>query len=449
MTARRLGIVLAIVLVLGAADPAAGEQTGGGPMVEGPPGSSGGLFGGHRPVPPGSAAQQLAITFDTVSGYDANDTEALNPGADFVSAPSGYVTNTNLSLRYRNGSAQRYVLGAGNAYVNHHSEASRVVGGDAAVQFASVGRKTGISASVSMAYEPTFLFNSFGPVSGQTDVEFPAGVSPTQGVTDQQWVAFQGGTGVNHNWTGRQRSSVQYATSFREPTTGEGYDSRSIVASLQHVWNFHSALGLEAGYSFSRNQQAGADGNEPPVRTESGTAGLRFQRRLSPVRTYGVSFGGGSMRSVVRPTASSEELTFISPKVFGSARLDVSRLWQLSLDADRNVHTLEGLTPEPFVTNTVALSVDGGVGRRLRVQVVGARSVGAALISETGAFEAISGSVNSRLGLSSWCALSASYSYYDYVLEELPTLLTSVPTRYSNHSVRIGMTLWVPLFGSF
>jgi hypothetical protein len=54
-----------------------------------------------------------------------------------------------------------------------------------------------------------------------------------------------------------------------------------------------------------------------------------------------------------------------------------------------------------------------------------------------------------RYALANWSAFFVSYGFYHHRIEDPSAVVSGFPSRYDRHSVRVGMTFWVPMYGAF
>jgi hypothetical protein len=54
-----------------------------------------------------------------------------------------------------------------------------------------------------------------------------------------------------------------------------------------------------------------------------------------------------------------------------------------------------------------------------------------------------------RFALSNWSAIFGSYAFYHHRIEDPSLLATGLPPEYDRHSARIGVSIWLPLYGAF
>jgi hypothetical protein len=64
-----------------------------------------------------------------------------------------------------------------------------------------------------------------------------------------------------------------------------------------------------------------------------------------------------------------------------------------------------------------------------------------------GNFDSYTASYQLRWALARCCATVASYSYYSYRLEGV-TLPSGLPQRSGTSGFRVGMSIWLPLYGA-
>jgi hypothetical protein len=183
-------------------------------MIEGPPGSTGGLFGGHHPPDPNRTSQELVLTVDLGGGRDRTvDPEGRPlPAGEFGAQPGGYLGTAAAEIRYRRGRARRFVEGTGHAFTNRfETGVPQLTGGNATLSASTgLGRRSGLAFGLAAAYEPTLLFNAFGPEAGPVGAAAAPVQDATLGITEQQWRAGRASTSLFRNWTTHQRMDLQF-----------------------------------------------------------------------------------------------------------------------------------------------------------------------------------------------------------------------------------------------
>ena len=62
----------------------------------------------------------------------------------------------------------------------------------------------------------------------------------------------------------------------------------------------------------------------------------------------------------------------------------------------------------------------------------------------------VGGDVSVRYGVRNWLGTFATYSYYHHTLQNaFQAAVSGLPPLYDRHTVRGGITLWLPLYGAF
>jgi hypothetical protein len=69
--------------------------------------------------------------------------------------------------------------------------------------------------------------------------------------------------------------------------------------------------------------------------------------------------------------------------------------------------------------------------------------------NSSGTYENYAGSVQLRYALSRVCATSVYYDYYIYDFQNVPDLPTNFLANFDRHAIRVGITLWLPLYGRY
>lgn len=431
------------VLVTAIAPPALAQA------IAPPAGPTSGLFASRRTADPTSGAPELTFTLDFGGGYDQNLEDGAAPTQVFSSQQSGYIGTGTGTLRYRKGTVRRFIASTGTGYLSHASEGvNRLAGGSATVNgAAAVGRRSSISAGAGLTYEPSYLFNAFGPLA--EDVGAVPGASPLQGITEQRWLSTQAMASAYRSLTSRQRVDALYTYGHRAPLSGPGFESRAQAASIRHSWNPKPSAGMQVSYRFDNTTQSDDFGRAVTLPTHSAGVALSLRRSFSAVRRFSVTVGGGAARTQQDLTAGRE--AFVLPTVYGSTRFDISRDWSVTGDLRRDISVLEGLSVETFATTAFAVRADGILAQRYQVALSGSYASGAAPSGETGegSYRTFAATAQVQYALSRCCAVFSSYSFYDHDLQDVVIVEPGIPDRYSLNSIRFGFNFWMPLFGRF
>ena len=106
-------------------------------------------------------------------------------------------------------------------------------------------------------------------------------------------------------------------------------------------------------------------------------------------------------------------------------------------------------TVEPFSSNAAVLSLNGVVARRMTLGASTSYSRGTSRVSDTGGFTMVAADLQLRYGLSPRLGLLFRYNYADHRLSDVSVVSSTFPNRFASNSFRVGITTWLPMFGSF
>ena len=436
-------VLLSIALLLGTGSLCAAQA------VAGPPGSVVGVFGGRQGVDPSRVSQQLALNFDVSSGYDG-DRDGQTP-QQLVGAPAGGFANTaSLGLRYRRGRGNSFVESTARGLVNQQNVAAQaLIGGEAAIQTSFiVARKLNFTGAVVGNVDSTSLVGALAPETniGLESPNVPVLGRP-QGIDNQRSLTAAAIGGLRATWTTRQATTTDFRQQNRRPLDTVGLESSTRSGMLRHDWRTSPNIAVGAVYRLEANQQdqGRAAG---PLRIQSTEGSLQVDRRFSPIRTLSVSMTGGASHASRQGFGESPAAGYWMSVGSISASMGLTRVWRFSSDLARHVSLLDGVSPQPFATSTASVRLDALTSRRINLSLSGGFSRGSGL-DGFGAYESSSATSQLQYGLSQCCGLFTTYSYYRHQLRDLSSLPPGLPPNYDRHAVRVGLSLWLPLYGSF
>jgi hypothetical protein len=155
----------------------------------------------------------------------------------------------------------------------------------------------------------------------------------------------------------------------------------------------------------------------------------------------------------VESVASSTEQLFRywAPYGAGTATLTLSDTSSVSAAYRRALSVLEGLTSQAFYADNIGLTASSLLTSRIDARLSGGLSTGRTP-AESGAlsdFRIYTASADVRVAVSRFAAVTLGYGYYYHRYSDPADLPVGFPAEYDRHSVRLGMTFWVPLRGTF
>ncbi|HET7218503.1 MAG TPA: hypothetical protein VFJ02_10670 [Vicinamibacterales bacterium] len=414
-----------------------------------------GLFGGGPPPDPNRTRHELTFTASILGGYDDYVTPTAIGDEPAPDIQNGFSTNASAALEYFYGRAARSfsadLQAISNAY--YSSGVSPTLGADMTLAYSSdVGRRGHFGVTQDLSYEPTLVLGAFAPLAA--DVESSAlpetGTGVQSGFVDQRsWSAITTVT-AERRWTPRRTTSANASYSQRTYLDALGFDSTTISADVRQTAGLSRTTSLDASYRYADTDLERATGGTLPLTDHTVEVGLSYSKRLSPTRQIQLSGGGGASYIKTESETDFSPLDYWTPSGHATVRIDVGRSWAVGADYRRAVSVLQGLTLQSFPTNAVSVRVDGTMSRRIEVAASTAYSTGQSGAGETGGdFRAYSGDVQLRFALARCCATSVTYDYYIYRLNDIPDVPSGIPSNYDRNAIRVGFTLWLPLYGSY
>ena len=123
-----------------------------------------------------------------------------------------------------------------------------------------------------------------------------------------RWFTLSATSGYAHQWNARHLSNVQVGAGRVRPVSDSEGNNEWQNATYTQSWAVHSDIDLIGTYRFDRSRQMDRTtpdvGSElEPVQYQSANIGVRFGRRLSPVRRMSFSLAAGATR--LNPTTQS------------------------------------------------------------------------------------------------------------------------------------------------
>ncbi|HMF62319.1 MAG TPA: hypothetical protein VK595_18205, partial [Vicinamibacterales bacterium] len=135
-------------------------------------------------------------------------------------------------------------------------------------------------------------------------------------------------------------------------------------------------------------------------------------------------------------------------RAVGTATLshDMGRTWQARLAYNRGAGFAGGFS-EPIFSDALIASVAGFLTRRVDFDSTGGFSVGAVGLnsSSDNSFRTYNATARLRVAINPVLAIFGEYLYYYYDLGKTVVTPVEVPSTLDRNSVRVGLTLWLPL----
>lgn len=426
-------------------------------VIRRPERSRGGLFGGDSPVDPNRTRSQLSMDFDLLGGWDDDfyRYNAVVEERDLARRSDGYLGVGTAAMRFWRGRASRAFEANARTHVTSYSHEPPLTGGDGSLAgHVNLGRRTDLSGEGRISYTPALTLNAFSPVEGLSTSGIVANADPTRSAAEISSRGLSGSAGVNHRWTPRHTTGVTVEGHARDFSGADdivaGYNNgwgRS--AAVSHAWALNRTSALTLGYRYSGERFEDRGNDIRPADVHGAEVGYTSRRTLSPTRTLAWGVSGGASHVQAISTVRQTPYDHVTASGGATARIDIARSWGLAGDYRRSISTLDGIVMDLFVTDATSLTVGGNLGSRLSLAVSGAYSNGKTRSDSNATFRNYIGTTQLQYAFSSWGAAVSSYSYYNHRLRDVVDAPEEFPLRLIRHSVRVGVTIQLPLFGNF
>lgn len=424
-----------------------------------PPRAFRGLFGGPRTVDPTRTRTELTFSANGSAGYDDNVAAGEGGGGGAVpsSATSGFVADGDVSLDYFYGNGTRSVRVQGAGTVQAMPDYLDSVAPGASMNVAAataLGRRQTLTASQFVAWEPLFTFGQTfigGDSAAPPPVQPAPGVPVTSGLFERRSFSSGSNVALDRRWSRRDTTQLAYGYSQAIYTSDEGGDTRTHNVSAGYSRALSRRWAARAGYAYSHGTFDDLTGVDRPTRQHMIEGGPEYNRRLSPTRTVAVSAAGGASRIESQRADNDELYAYWAPFASLAATLSLSESWSLGSTYRRGLSTLDGLTGQSYYSDSASVSVGGLLTSRTDLTITGNATAGrtAAVSGSDSDYRVYGASSQFSFALTRTIAATATYSYYYHRYSNPEDLPVGFPPQYDRNSVRVGLTMWVPLRGTF
>lgn len=415
-----------------------------------------GLFGGGQQTPdPNRTRTELTLTGGVTAGYDDNVAAAEGSGLGSgvpSAATSGYAGQANAALDFFYGKASRSIRVVGSSYLQAYPEFLDAAVPGFALDVAGVtdlGRRMSLTVGQRVSYDPLFSFRRLPGADLPTD----PGIAPLAqdiGLYERRSLTTFSTTSLNRRWSRRNDSTVFYGYSTQRHDDDLG-NSREHTARVDFRRTLSTRMSVQTAYTYVNTEFTDFSGVTRPVLQHSVEGGPELVFRLSARRSLSLSGRGGARHVETVRRASDERYRYWAP--FGSAAMAfaLSDTTSLSAGYRRSLSFLEGLTSQSYYTDSVAVSFASLLTSRIDLRLGGNVSSGrtSSTSGSLSSFRVYSASTEVRTALSRFAALIAAYNYYFHRYSDPSELPPGFPAEYDRNSVRVGVTFWVPLRGTY
>jgi hypothetical protein len=311
------------------------------------------------------------------------------------------------------------------------------------------GEDTTIRVDQTLGVRPAALYYLFAKAADTTIAPELPGSSYALGSEKQ--LLYGTVAGLTHR-VGR-RGTLSFNGGYRgTQTIGTsqsqfGVDFRAFDVGGSYAHGVTRDASLRFGYSYSRGEY----GEAVQPEQHGIDIGINYAVPLSATRRTRMGFSMGS--GIVNGPATgdgglADDPTRLQYNVLAGASLvhQIGRTWNLQGTYNRGLGLLEGV-PEPVFSDSVTVSGGGMLNRRSDLSLTAAYSIGqSAFVQRDADFATYTGSARTRIAITRMYAVSFEYLYYFYDFSAgARAFLGDLPRELSRHSVRAGLTFWIPI----
>jgi hypothetical protein len=302
-------------------------------------------------------------------------------------------------------------------------------------QHIQLGRRTQVSFAENGSYQP---FRTTTHILEQTFFYTDTDTPPTVEVNDY---AVETRTRLyTYNATAELSTAIARATlafgyEMRQSTGDPALDLKSERAFVRFTQPVTRHASLRLGYG-ERRAVLGTPSAGQRVDDHDIDVGMDVDQPISPSRRTTIRFTSGSSITSVDGIRQFH--------VAGSASLkhEIGRSWIAQLGYTRAVQLLEGF-PAPALTDTISVTANGFLTRRVRVSTSTTGQLGTVTTATAGRFLRYDESAMLSIDLTRNASFTARYVAQQYDPRSLGAVALPLSQRSRGQGVRIGMTFWM------
>jgi hypothetical protein len=446
---------MAVVIGAGMTAPAEAQN----PQQPRAPRGYRGLFGGTPMPDPSRTREELSLTTSLSGGYDDNLAAAALGGSSTPpgQAQDGYLGQGQIDLRYYRGRLVRSFTLEGTAY--------GVGYGDVGVGFVQGGllnvsgntkvrTRDTLQASQRVSFDPLFTLGSLSVLDGVAAPGDLPGSNTTTGLTERRSWTSQTGLDYSLAMGRRDTLNLNYGFGIRRYPEGNDVpgdsDTHRASAGLMHPFN--RRVSFQGGYDYSYGRYQDADGLRP-LTEHTISGGPLIEKVYSRTRRLQLSssLGAQYVRTLSSVALRRTMVDYWAPFGEVAAQFDLSRSWDATINYRRGTTVLPEVTTESFVTDGITIGAGGVIGSRLEVEANAGLSTGTTASAAGGEAQnqTITWSSQARWAFNRKIAATLSYDYYKYDFTNVGDLPVGFPPGSSRNTIRVGVTIWLPLIGNY
>lgn len=395
------------------------------------------IFGGGY----GTAEQSLIFTGAVGAGAGTSGDVASGPEGESPTRASSTFAQLSGGLEYTF-QRERFGASAGLESAAHYTPGpERVTTSGTSGRAELTGdltRRTRLRGSLAAALEPMSALSLLPGVAAGDAAGTPLDYG--QGFSPDSYLRYQASAGVSQSLSSRVDFDVSYYRSYAQYTEDQANDGGGLLAGI----HYRIGRGLAGQVGYGRDDVRIRGDEVEPARTLAGhrfNVGLDFQRTLSLSRRTMLAFNTGTVMF------SEDGRRYYDVVGMAEVRREIGRTWFSSVGYSRDL-TFVTVFARPTFIESVKGTLSGLVSRRVSLSGVASASrgkIGAG--DDANGYSVYQGGGGLTVGLVRALGLGAHYSYFRYRFDQSLGLPDAIRQReMSGHSVRVGLTLFVPIY---
>jgi hypothetical protein len=406
---------------------------------------SGGLFGATRSDT--GRGDTFNVTFTASEAYDTEvPAEFRNRISQSGPQSGGYSTMLSTALEYSNIGRRGRITGTGQTafrYYQRVSELSSVSHNGAVGARWDFNRNTNLSLNQTAAYSPSYLYQLFPGVT----VPEP-GVAPVE-TTDyrvHETESYNYGTNVSLGIGSARRNRFTVSGDYRHTDHRRELVERPDLSVYTGRAKYARGLGRSASLSAEYEYKTGEFGFGQAVENRL-NIGAEYSMALATSRRATFRFEIGPSALDISEAAVNAPVTGRIYRVQGEGAIDYQfrRTWRAGASFRRSLEYVP-LFVEPIYADSARLELSGLITRRVDVSAAAGLAQGESALNRlNSSLDTYTATARARFAMTRSLALYTEYLYYYYDLRGQSALAPDLPPTVDQHSVRVGLTLWIPI----
>jgi hypothetical protein len=414
-----------------------------------------GIFGGGPPPDPNRTRTELTLLTSALGGYDKDLTDYPSPAppTDPSLFSSGRIVASEAEFRFFRGRERRWFALTGTAYGSSYEslDTGMLSGGEVLVEGETqMGRRRSLRAWQRVSNEPYFGLGTFDALFSSVGPGGIPGTGPSYGLFERRSWNSDTGAAFEDYWTRRNLLRADYhfyRTDYIDLDEGDNY-IHEVTGAYERL--FSRTGSFTASYTYADGEFTTLDSIAIPTVQHTVLVGLTHGRLLSPTRRLLISAGAGVTVVESVDGATRTEYDYRAPTGYANLRVDLGQSWAVNGDYRRGLTVLNALADQSYYADTISLGLGGLLGRRTELSSELAYANGRTTIEGgNSTYDSYTLTLQARVALTRLAALTAGYLYYNYDFSNTLRLPVGFPADYGRHGVRVGLTVWLPIVGTF